>query len=264
MNKHRILIAILILALAMALSACRSDEIQTEDFVVTPVPTQQPLANRPEVTGGIVTAMRENTEWALTGEHFQPYQAVTLDDGETVVEFLTLYLVSSGIFDQTTITLEDGSTYRMDAVYAYQLNHARGVIAIPLVIGFEDENGGYTYFANNYVSDNLIDGKADLLVLTRLTADEARQDAAARLPAGTVVSLTANNVLGQNSLDWENCLSKRASEFPSTYCHIAAQIDRGYTDTIINRAATRLPDDWVMVGWFFSERPEYGIVPIEE
>jgi len=251
--KKTLLACFFLTLIAALASACKSDEIQTEDLIVTPSPTQQPLAKRPDVTDEIIAVMRDGIEWSLTNEYLAPYQVVTLDDGETVVEFIQLHLVSSGIFDQTTVTLDDGSTYSLDVIYVYQLNHARGVIAIPLVIGFEDSSGVYTYFSNRYVTES---GAADLSVLTRLGREDALQDARARLPKGEVLYTSAGNVLDRNSLDWENCPSERTVNFPGTYCQIAAETDRGYTDLVIQRAATALPDDWVMIGWFFSETPE--------
>ena len=259
-KQHTLITIILILVASVFLPACKANEIQTEDFVVTPVSTQQPLRNRPEVTDEIVTAMRENMEWTLTDDHFKPYQTVTLDDGKTI-EFISLYLVSSGIFDATTVTLDDGSVYYLDILYAYQLNYARGVIVIPLVVGFGDEAGGYTYFSEQYIYGNSLGEQADPIVLTQLSPNEAiQQDAIPRLPKGTILSVHLINVFDRNSPDWKNCPVGFYASLPNTYCQIAAQTDYGYTSTIINRAATSLPDEWVMVGWFFSERPNYGTV----
>ena len=250
--------ALIVIAIALLISACKSEIINTDDFVVTPIPTLQPLSNQPEVTDDLTNILRKEMEWGL---EIEPYVATELDNGE-LDEILNLYLLSSGIFDRTTITLKSGETLEVDIVYAYQLTHARSVLVIPIAVGVETEDGRYTYFAENYILTAAINKATNIdpEVLSRVTRSEALKDAGTRLLAGRVFVLFNSHPADRNSIDWVNCPNDYYVGMTGEYCQAGLETDRGYTNLIVQRAATSLPDGWLLIGWFFSELSEICII----
>ena len=231
--------ALIIIAIALLISACKSETINTDDFVVTPVPALQPLRNQPDITDSLTEIMRDKAGW---GKGNAVYNEVELN-GETF-SFLKVYLVSSGVFDTVEITLDSGDLLQADVVYAYQLNLAQQVIVVPVVIGAQIKGGNYTYYADTY------DG-------TPPSRDVAQLDAKERLAEGAVFIVVARNTdecysITRNSLVWE--------EDGSTFCRAGAQLDRGYIQLVVMQAATSLPDSWMMMGWHFMEIPDLGVV----
>ncbi len=240
----------IIVAIVTLLSACQPEPLQTEDFVVTPAPTLPTLSNRPAVTAELTDILRGEIAWTLDVDS---YTAVEFDNGE-VEELLKLYLVSAGVFDTAEITLANGEKLKFDLVYAYQLNHAREVLTIPLVMGMETADGRYTYFSDSYIYSATFDpAEFDPGVLTRISRADALRDAEMRLPAGALFVVSIAHLSDRNHIDWQACPHAFYVDMSGEFCQAGSEIDQGYASLMIQRAATSLPDGWMLVGWFFSE-----------
>ena len=242
----------IMIAIALLITACKSEPLQTEDFIVTPVPTQQPLANRPEVTDGITAILREELAWTLEDN---AYVATELDDG-TVNDILALYLVSSGVFETAEVKLDSGETLQFDLVYTYQINHARQVVVVPYAIGMATADGAYTYFSDPYVAD---------LVANRskgITRTEALNEAKASLLPGKVFVIGISHLTDHRKVDWSHCPDDYYARLDGQYCKAAQQIDYGNLNLVVQRAATKLPEDWFLIGWFFNTSPDFETIDL--
>jgi len=251
--------ALIVIAIALLISACKSKTIDTDDFVVTPISTIQPLSNQPEVTDDLISIIEAEMGWTLD---IDPYEEGESETGEKL-SVVTIYLVSSGVFDTATLSLEDGGIVQVDIVYAYQFNHAHSVIVIPVAIGMETEDGHYTYFSDGYVLSSAVDLSApDTGVLTRVSRQKAIQDALLRLGTGTKFRVSVLGFANRTSINWSDCPSEFYIGTPVDVCRAGEQIDRGYSNLVIMKAATSLPNGWMMIGWHFYELPNLGIIDL--
>jgi hypothetical protein len=242
----------IVIAIVLLITACKPETVQSDDFVVTPVPTRPALANRPVVTDEITANLRENLAGTL---EIDSYVATDMGDG-TVDDILSLYLVSTGIFETTKLQLDNGEILKFDIVYAYQLNHARQVIVVPVAVGMESEDGDYVYFSDSYIY-NLVTNASD-----SITRFEALNDAEKNLPAGRVFVVSISHLTKNRKVDWSHCPDDYYVMLDGKYCQVAAQIDYGNMNLVAQRAATHLPDDWFLVGWFFNTSPDLGMLDL--
>lgn len=255
-----LLITIFVLAgMAWFLYLRNSPEAENA-YVPTPGPISDLFPERPPVSEDIAAKVQEALAWTL---NTQPFEEISLID-ETSFSWLTLYLISSGEFDATEITLEDGEKLWVDVVYAYYLNQAREVFLLPLVIGVQTEAGEYAYLSDSYLNEK--GGKVE--VSTALSRETAMQDAQQRLSAGVQIRITAYQSVRPTEILWDAC-PDYIVEFRQLLAQIceAGQIFEqkhpGYLTLLIARSVNNIPTDWMLIGWFAFE-PEVDAISFDE
>ena len=149
----------------------------------------------PEITDPEADLVRDYLAWTLQSA---PYETYT-PPGAEAVSWLTLYTVSSGIYDRAKLQLPDGKSFRADVVYAFLLTQAQQVLTLPVVIGFETGDGVYAYLSDGFLNEN----ELDFSVSTSLTRAEALADAQIRLARGVQIRLNANEMVSRSDLRWD-------------------------------------------------------------
>lgn len=238
----------------------RNSPEEVNALMPTPGPLSDLFPERPPVSEDIAAKVQEALAWTL---NTQPFEEISLID-ETSFSWLTLYLISSGEFDATEITLEDGEKLWVDVVYAYYLNQAREVFLLPLVIGVHTEAGEYAYLSDSYLNEQ--GGKVG--VSTVLTREAALRDAHKRLSAGVQIRLTAYQSVRPTEIIWEECPEYIVEfrQLPAQICEagqIFEQKHPGYLTLLIARSVNDIPADWMLIGWFFFE-PEVAAISFDE
>ncbi|NUM48454.1 MAG: hypothetical protein HUU38_27425 [Anaerolineales bacterium] len=229
-------------------------------LVPTPEPISDLFPERPPVSDEIAAKVQEALAWTL---NTQPFEEISLID-ETSFSWLTMYLISSGEFETTEITLEKGEKLWVDVVYAYFLNQAKEVFLIPLVIGVQTETGLYAYLSDSYLNEQ--GGKVS--VSTALNREAALQDAQKRLSAGVQIRITAYQSVHPTEIIWEECPDYMVDfrQLPAQICDVGQILEQkhpGYLTLLIARAVNGIPTDWMLIGWFSFE-PEVDAISFDE
>jgi len=229
---------VLILIIPSLLAACRAG----------PSATALPTATTPSITG--LQACQVDTE---TSRVIQQGMGMFLASNPyTQFEAggqLLLYLVSSGEFGQARITLEDGSVYQADVLYAYALTLSQRVLAVPIAIGLQLPDAGYLYFSQEHAFQ--ANGG---IYSTDLDQQAALHDAQVRLPRGRILRLLAYGMVTPHGLDWDECPS--TALYPQAVCELGQLVEElypGQARSFVLRLSDGLPASWLAVGWVFQE-----------
>lgn len=229
-------------------------------LVPTPEPISDLFPEQPPVSDEITAKVQEALAWTLNSQPYEEYSST----GETSFSWLTMYLISSGEFETTEITLEEGEKLWVDVVYAYFLNQAREAFLVPLAIGVQTETGLYAYLSDSYLNEQ--GGKVS--VSTALTREAALQDAHKRLSAGVQIRITTYESVNPTEIIWEECPEYIVEfrQLPPQICEagqIFEQKHPGYLTLLIARAVNDIPTDWMLIGWFSFE-PEVDAISFDE
>lgn len=248
-----------LLGTAWFLHQRKSPEIVTA-LVPTPDSISDLFPERPSVTEDTAAKIREALAWTLNA---QPYEEYASTD-ETSFSWLTMYLISSGVFDATEITLKKGEKLSVDVVYAYYLNQAREVFLIPLVIGAQTETGLYAYLSDSYLNEQ----GGDVGVSTVLSREAALQDAQQRLLPGVQIRLTAYQSVTPSEILWEACPAYLVSfrQLPQQICEAGQTLEEthpGFVTLLLAHALNEVPANWLLIGWF-SYEPAVEPIPLVE
>jgi hypothetical protein len=239
-------LAVLILIALTLLIACQG---QSTPSVIMPVvePSITGLS-APGVDQLTADAIRQRMALFLKSNPFTEYEAGSQ---------LLLYLVSSGEFDQSEITLTSGETYQADVLYAYSLMDSQRVLVTPVLVGLILPYSRYNYFSEKYSFET--EGS---VTTTSANRETALADAQARLPRGRIFRLLAYGMATRQGLDWEKCPS--VSFYPPEICPLGELIEQLYpnqTKTFVLRLADELPSNWLLIGWVFQEFAPEELVP---
>lgn len=224
--------------LILVLSGCKNQAQPT-----TPPPKNEITItglNNPKVTAGTRDAIRQNMALFLKTSPYTEFEAGAQ---------LVFYLVSSGEFGQTNISLSNGNSYLADVLYAYSLMSNQRVMIIPVVVGMSLTNGQYAYFSEKYAFD-----QTGGVVSTSTDQESALADARQRLPRGRIFRLIAYGMVSPQELLWDQCKDK--SFMPEDVCQVGEaveQLNLGVTKLFLLRTADNFPEDWLLVGWVFQE-----------
>lgn len=147
MKKALIILAagVLLVALALLGRAFWWGRTKPETIVLTVPPTPADVLTveglqPPEVKPEWVEKMRQ---WG-SKYRMSPWLTETFhtEAGDVVVGYYQVPLISTGQWGEVTLTTRDGAAYRADVLYTLQLNAAKQVLVVPLVMGVE-HNGQY-------------------------------------------------------------------------------------------------------------------------
>jgi hypothetical protein len=211
-------------------------------------PTTLPTQVTPSITGLEVTLVDSTTSRTIQqrmGAFIASSPYIRFESGGQ----LLLYLVSSGKFDQAEFTLEDGTTYQADVLYAYTMMASQRVVVTPVLIGLLLPNGGYLYFSQNYAFQS----NSGIFSMD-FDQQTALRDARGRLPRGRIFRLLAYGMATPHGLDWDRCPS--LALYPQAICPIGELVEQlypGQTKSFVLRLSDGFPANWLLIGWVFQE-----------
>ena len=172
------------------------------------------------------------------------------ETGNVVVGHYQVPLVSTGQWDEITLTTRDGQTYHADVLYTLQLNAARQVLVVPLVMGVEHDG---QYMPWPVLAQPWVYGK-DPAHLTR-----ERFLAIAKKQWGEVgkilTGIAEEPLVTLHGFQWAQCRFGKYAPIqpPPWVCKLGEAIEEqwpGYTLLVMKTALMQasMPSDFVLYG----------------
>ena len=242
MKKALIILAVGVLLVALALlgRAFWWGRAKPETVVLTAPPTPADVLTveglqPPEVKPEWVEKMREyeaRAHWLDTPAWIT--QTVEARGKDVNLAFWQVPLISTGQWGGVTLMTRNGAIYRADVLYTLQLNAAKQVLVVPLVVSVSHE--GETI---------------DFLEGESVNAPPSVND----FPLGKAVIAVANAPFATLSgLDWGKCKDTMLTiSSPAWVCELGQAIEAqwpGYTALVLRRvlAPQQVPENFVLYG----------------